>query len=131
MLGKYYSGPSLHNNMYYVESINNGIVHVRETLKDYIPNAVLDLKVRHTLVAFQNLINSGQIVEIEPPTIFIVTSRRNTILKNNGALKNALKKAGARYVSDGSFWYFEKEPDKNLCNYKESLVYPFTKKKYR
>lgn len=109
--------------MYVVVAEDENEVRARHVLRDYMPNAVIDFPAAFKREEFDQLVDSGELIWIHPPTFYIVTTR------NTFKIKDKLKSAGAIWNSIDQFWYFKEEPSKNLCRYKEVYVYPFTGKR--
>ncbi|PEW04515.1 hypothetical protein CN425_05120 [Bacillus cereus] len=125
MKGKYFAIKES-NYMYYVTSVNTNTINLNETLSVFIPNSVVDFPVELSIEDFQNLIDSQKIVEIPPPTIFIVTN------KETYKIRKELTKAGARWVTSmgtKGLWVFKNKPLDNSFKVKEVLLYPFTGKR--
>lgn len=64
------------------------------------------------------MIGNKQIIEIMPPTFFIVTTR-NTYDK-----KEELRRAGGNWSGSHRMWYFYEKPQEFTT--KEVLLFPFT-----
>ena len=124
MFGKYFRNTNSKSqvmDMYYVEGQEGGEYTLRLTSSSYLAQPGLNLVERYTEEELQDMLQTGQIVEIEPPTFFIVTHR------DTFSIKNDLKNAGARWDDFNKFWYFNEKPAKYKV--KEVLVYPYTGKR--
>lgn len=109
--------------MYVIVHEDENEVRVRQVMGHYIPGLDLDLPNEFKREEFDQLVENGEISQIDPPTFFIVTTR------DTYKIKAELKSAGAKWDSENKFWFFKEEPSKKLCRYKEVLVYPFTGKR--
>lgn len=127
MIGKYFKkSHSLNSGFdaYYVSSVVDNNAYEVWNFPSYMYNGpALNLKIEIPIDNWNSMIETKEIVEIDPPTMFIVTNR------NTFKLKDDIKKAGGRWLSEEKKWYFFDKP--NGFKTKEVLLFPFTGRKFR
>ncbi|APC39654.1 hypothetical protein [Clostridium estertheticum] len=125
MIGKYFfikgEEDNIFYNLYYVESLEDEKYNVWLTGNKYTDQPGMCMRERIPEDKFLERVENKEILEIEPPTLFIVTKR------NTYEIKEDLKRAGAQWSMSYKFWWFDEKPEKYKT--KEVLVFPYTGKK--
>lgn len=125
MIGKYYKILSNENNyfdIYFVTSINDDYYTVWNfSSNTFDENGMLNFRKEFHAKQWNGMIANKEIIEINPPTFFVVTS------KNTYEKREEIKKAGGKWSITYKMWYFLEKPNRFAT--KEVILFPYTGKR--
>ncbi|WP_236894757.1 hypothetical protein [Clostridium beijerinckii] len=110
-----------HNTLFVGGIINDAEYEVWSFFGDrYYEGEMVNFKNYFSIDQWNSMIANQQIIQIAPPTFFIVTS------KNTYQRKEEIKRAGGKWSRTLNKWYFYERPQQFTT--KEVVLFPYTGK---